>query len=81
MSRVQEIQALKVEWHAWLMQQKPLERHWCTADRGFVPGVDEKAEERDTRLQALENALSRLLEIVAKPPESSVAFGGPRSID
>ena len=48
MSRVQEFQALKVEWHAWLMQQKPLERHWCTADRGFVPGVDEKAEERDT---------------------------------
>ena len=79
--RVHEVQALKAEWDAWRMQQKPLERHWCTNDRGFAPGVDEKAEERDTRLQALENALSRLLEIVAKEPESSLAFGAPRSAE
>ena len=81
MYRLHEVQALKAEWDAWLLQQKPLERHWCTNARGFAPGVDEKAEERDTRLQALENALSRLLEIVAKKPETEFAFGAPRSVE
>ena len=81
MIRLHEVQALKAQWDAWRMQQKPLERHWCTNDRGFMPQECDKEEERDTRLQALENALSRLLEIVAKEPESTVAFGAPGSVE
>ena len=46
-----------------------------------MPQECDKEEERDTRLQALENALSRLLEIVAKEPESTVAWGAPGSIE